>query len=46
MSLLDYAGGEKYNFQVASCWTIAAKKKPSSATYISGAGTASSSNKT
>ena len=46
MSLLDYAGGEKYNFQVASCWTIAAKKSTSSATYTSGAGTASSSNKT
>ena len=47
MSLLDYAGGdiESNNFQVASCWTLAAKGTTSSSNINSGAGTNTSSTK-
>lgn len=48
MSLLDYAGGdvESNNFQVASCWTLAATGSTSSSNNdTSGAGTSNSSTK-
>ena len=47
MSLLDYAGGdiESNNFQVASCWTLAAKGTTSRSNINSGAGTNTSSTK-